>query len=80
MIGEIEKYLANNSTEQEIIADLEKACNILPKDIAAECDTIVSTYGPELIQDLVKYADLDVRDAPLMIFLRPIALTFASLF
>ena len=58
MIGEIEKYLANNSTEQEIIAELEKACNILPKDIAAECDTIVSTYGPELIQDLVKYAEL----------------------
>ena len=35
-----------------------QVCNILPKDIAAECDTIVSTYGPELIQDLVKYAEL----------------------
>ena len=58
VVGEIEKLLANNSTQQEIIAELEKACNILPKSIAGECDTIVSTYGPELIQDLVKYAEL----------------------
>ena len=61
VVGEIEKLLANNSTQQENIAELEKACNILPKSIAGECDTIVSTYGPELIQDLVKYGAIFMR-------------------
>ena len=57
VVGEIESLLSKNTTEAEIIMELEKVCALFGKDIGAECDTVVTTYAPELISYIVMNED-----------------------
>lgn len=54
VVGEVEKFIADNATETEILAKLADACVILanPKWIDA-CKGIVDEYGPNLIQHVI---------------------------
>lgn len=54
VVGEVEKFLAENATESEILAKLEDACVILanPKWVQ-DCKDLVETYGPDLIQHVI---------------------------
>jgi len=54
VVGEVEKFLAQNATESEILAKLADACVILanPKWVT-DCKDIVDTYGPNLIQHVI---------------------------
>jgi len=49
VMGEIEKILENNKTEDEIIAALDKVCNIMPSTVRKSCLDFVNTYGPAII-------------------------------
>jgi saposin len=53
VLTEAEKFISQNSTEQEIITALEKACAQLPKSYAPVCVAFVDQYGPEVIQLLL---------------------------
>ena len=56
-ITTIEKELSNNATEAEIIATVEKICDILPSTVKDECKQLVEEEGPQIIQLLVEKAD-----------------------
>jgi len=48
IMKEIDSLISNNATEEEILAALEKVCNILPSSIRAECVNFIDTYGPTI--------------------------------
>lgn len=52
-----DSLLEENSTVQEIERVLEKVCNFLPDKYKEECDDIVETYGPAVIQLIAEFAD-----------------------
>nr|CAB3260857.1 uncharacterized protein LOC100176110 [Phallusia mammillata] len=52
---ELDHLLSGKSTEKEIIDAVEKVCDILPSKYKKECDTLIQTYGDEIIQLLVKF-------------------------
>eukprot|EP00794_Sanderia_malayensis_P012658 gene12658-13958_t len=52
VVGEVEK-LISTSTESEIVAEMEKLCGYLGS-YKAECDSIVKTYVPSIIELLKK--------------------------
>jgi len=49
VMSSIEAWLAQNATEQEIIAQLDVLCAALGP-LSSSCDSLVSTYAPEMIQ------------------------------
>jgi len=49
-----EEYLTGNETEHEIILFVENVCFLLPKTVRSECDDLIATYGPEIIELLVQ--------------------------
>jgi hypothetical protein len=53
----IDNQLKNNQTETSIIKSLKTACGILPQNIQAECDSLVSTYGVYIINFLIQAGD-----------------------
>jgi len=46
---ELDGILAQNSTEQEIMAALDKVCSLLPDTISQQCTAFVDEYGPAVI-------------------------------
>eukprot|EP00003_Mantamonas_plastica_P025549 TRINITY_DN5029_c0_g2_i2.p2 TRINITY_DN5029_c0_g2~~TRINITY_DN5029_c0_g2_i2.p2 ORF type:complete len:471 (-),score=146.41 TRINITY_DN5029_c0_g2_i2:236-1648(-) len=54
IMDKLETLISNNSTEQEIIAAVEKVCGFLPKTIRSECDSLVETYGQQIINMLLQ--------------------------
>lgn len=57
VVRELDSMLADNATEAEIIAALEKVCSYLPSSIAQECNDFVSEYGPAIIDLLEQELD-----------------------
>jgi saposin len=53
ILTEIDKYLADNATEKEIIAVIEHICNLLPLKVQAVCDAFIEEYGIAIINLLV---------------------------
>lgn len=56
-ISTIEKELSNNSTEQEVIAAVEKVCDILPSSVKDQCKQLIEQEGPQIINLLINKAD-----------------------
>lgn len=57
LIGYLDAILEQNATVKEIEAAVEKVCNFLPDPYKNECDTIVETYGPLIVQLISQFAD-----------------------
>nr|XP_026692825.1 uncharacterized protein LOC100176110 isoform X2 [Ciona intestinalis] len=53
----LDQLLTSNSTEQEIIAAVEKVCSILPATYKTECDSLIDQYGVVIIQLLAQELD-----------------------
>lgn len=54
VVGEVEKFLAENATESEILSKLSDACVILANPTwVQDCKDLVQTYGPNLIQHVI---------------------------
>ncbi|XP_078493268.1 uncharacterized protein LOC100176110 isoform X7 [Ciona intestinalis] len=53
----LDQLLTSNSTEQEIIAAVEKVCSILPATYKTECDSLIDQYGEVIIQLLAQELD-----------------------
>ncbi|XP_059176040.1 uncharacterized protein LOC131955787 isoform X3 [Physella acuta] len=54
VMTELDNILAQNTTEAQIEAALNKVCNFLPKTLQKECTAFVETYGPLVLQLLVQ--------------------------
>nr|CAB3260858.1 uncharacterized protein LOC100176110 [Phallusia mammillata] len=54
VMGELDKLLNENSTENEIVAALEKVCSILPGELKEECDDFLKSIGPAILELLIK--------------------------
>ena len=52
-----EKFLGNNHTETEVVTFVEKVCSFLPGALKGECDVIIETYGPVIIDYLINKED-----------------------
>jgi len=48
----VETYIANNQTEQQIIANLDELCSMLGP-LASQCDAFVAAYVPQVIQWII---------------------------
>lgn len=57
VMKEIDSLIANNKTEQNIIAALEKVCDMLPSSIKAPCDDFIKTYGKAILDLLLQELD-----------------------
>merc|ERR1711976_369655 len=53
----VDTLLEDNATIHQIEAVMEKVCNFLPSNLQQECENIVETYGPAIIQLIAQYAD-----------------------
>jgi len=61
LVGLIEHYVENNATESEILAFLEKDCDLLGiKSWVAVCKSTVATFGPEIIKLVIDKQPADV--------------------
>ena len=49
--------MANNHTESEVVSFVEKVCSFLPSALSAECDVIVESYGPVIIDYIINKED-----------------------
>lgn len=49
--------LKKNATEQQIMQELDKACNLLSGSLAKECTAMIQQYGPMLMQKLADKID-----------------------
>ncbi|XP_020606225.1 prosaposin-like [Orbicella faveolata] len=52
----VKNLLADNATQQEILSLLKEGCSLLPSQLSAECNAIVSEYGPAIL-DLIAESD-----------------------
>ncbi|XP_044260059.1 prosaposin [Tribolium madens] len=59
-VSKLEEMVKDKKTEQNIKEALNKLCDHLPKDVAAECNDFVNTYTDELVQLLI--ADLNPQE------------------
>jgi len=58
VVGQVEKYVQQNHTESEIMTFLVNDCTyLIKKSIIAECQSIVSTYGPDVINMVINDED-----------------------
>lgn len=61
LVGDVESYLSDNTTESDILGFLEKDCSILGiKSWVATCQGIVATFGPEIIKLVIDKQPADV--------------------
>lgn len=56
-ITELDNYLSSNATDEKILAELEKVCDILPSGDQPACKAFIDSEGPALIQYLVSKLD-----------------------
>lgn len=54
IMNKLEDMIGENATEKEIVAALEKVCDLLPHTVKTECDSFVSQYGRMVIQLLLQ--------------------------
>jgi hypothetical protein len=52
LVAWVEDKLASNNTENWIITEVDKVCNIFPGFLGAECEYLVAYYVPQIIQSL----------------------------
>lgn len=57
VIREVDSMLGDNATETEIIAALDKVCDLMPDTIKAECIQFVDEYGKVIIAMLEQQLD-----------------------
>ncbi|XP_051935580.1 prosaposin [Hippocampus zosterae] len=57
VMEQLENLLKNQSTEEEVVAALEKVCYYLPTSMTNECKDLISTYGKAIFELLVQQAD-----------------------
>jgi saposin len=57
IMREVQSLITTNSTEQEIVAALEKVCEILPSTVEVACKSFVEIYGPAVVEMII--AELD---------------------
>jgi cathepsin B len=50
VVGFVEKEIAGEYVESKIEKALQEVCNIVPPTFQSSCNTIISTYTPELIE------------------------------
>jgi len=79
IVGEVEKIIAANATESEVLQKLGDACIVLadPKWVA-ECKTLVNEYGPDLIQHIINKEPPNVACAAVGLCSNSSITTFAS--
>ncbi|ESO85794.1 hypothetical protein LOTGIDRAFT_221240 [Lottia gigantea] len=53
----IDEALKSNASEQDIEMILERVCNVLPQTYRKQCDTIVESYSPYILQLLSELVD-----------------------
>jgi len=53
VIGMIESYITENTTETEILQALENLCNLVPGSFGTQCAQAVAQNGPAIIQDMI---------------------------
>jgi saposin len=53
----VDSLLAEKSTIDDIEKVLDKVCNFLPDNLQQQCDALVKTYGPTLIQLISQMMD-----------------------
>jgi saposin len=58
-VSYLDSFLAQNSTEAEVEALLEKVCSIVPSSLKGQCDSLVKQYGPLIVQLLEAELDPD---------------------
>lgn len=59
IVGEIEQFVSENKTLEEMEALLEKVCDRLPSSFASACDELVDTYLPYLVETIVNNDPVD---------------------
>lgn len=52
----LEKQISNNATSTEIVAALEKVCDIAPASFKQSCDSLIEEYAPTILYLLIKAA------------------------
>ena len=57
VIHKIQHFLSENKTEEEIENALEQVCGYMPKAVRPQCDHVVETYGPAIIEMLAGEVD-----------------------
>ena len=56
----IDYEISQNKTQEAILATLDKVCKIAPSSLQAQCNSVINTYGPVIIQLLLtEAADAD---------------------
>lgn len=55
VMSKLDKILGEQATEQEISADLEKVCDIMPSTVRGDCQVLVEKYAPEIVKILATY-------------------------
>lgn len=53
----VEQFMGNNHTESEIVEFVDKLCSFLPSALKGECDVIIETYGPVIIDYIINKED-----------------------
>ena len=56
VLHEIQKFLTDGQTEEEIRQEVDAICNYMPGSIEKECHEFVNTYAPAIIQMLGKFS------------------------
>ena len=56
LVGYIDKTLGNNKSSAAVEAALDKACNVLPTPVRAECTTFAHKYAPLIALLIAKNA------------------------
>lgn len=57
VVDYVDKLLEEQTVEEDITKVLEKVCGVVPPAIRDQCQTIIETYGPYLLQLLGQLAD-----------------------
>jgi saposin len=57
VMNQLEGLLRKNATEEEIMAALEKVCDLLPSSIRDSCDSFVEQYGKAILELLIQELD-----------------------
>lgn len=59
VIAYVDAVVQTNKSEAAINAALEQVCKILPHSLNASCIQFVDTFGPEIVEYIVKYGTPD---------------------